>query len=151
MSKQSLREQEIKNNINIISTLFDVIDISLCKDSKIGIAISKEIKEAINNIKNINATKNINTTKLSSIEASVSTLSGGALVTRLMFLLGINKRTLQRGMGMSITNTHYINNFLNDKKSINNKMAIRFHTYFNTLGVDIPMDKIITNKLGISK
>ena len=145
MSKQSLREQEIKNNINIISTLFDVIDISLCKDSKIGIAISKEIKEAINNIKNINATK------LSSIEVSVSTLSGGALVTRLMFLLGINKRTLQRGMGMSITNTHYINNFLNDKKSINNKMAIRFHTYFNTLGVDIPMDKIITNKLGISK
>tara|TARA_B110000444_G_scaffold230022_1_gene236958 strand:- start:693 stop:1130 length:438 start_codon:yes stop_codon:yes gene_type:complete len=144
MSKQSLREQEIKNNINIISTLFDVIDISLCKDSKIGIAISKEIKEAINNIKNINATK------LSSIEVSVSTLSGGALVTRLMFLLGINKRTLQRGMGMSITNTHYINNFLNDKKSINNKMAIRFHTYFNTLGVDIPMDKIITNKLGIS-
>tara|TARA_B110000858_G_scaffold191543_1_gene240964 strand:+ start:589 stop:1026 length:438 start_codon:yes stop_codon:yes gene_type:complete len=145
MSKQSLREQEIKNNINIISTLFDVIDISLCKDSKIGIAISKEIKEAINNIKNINATK------LSSIEVSVSTLSGGALVTRLMFLLGINKRTLQRGMGMSITNTNYINNFLNDKKSINNKMAIRFHTYFNTLGVDIPMDKIITNKLGISK
>jgi len=150
MSKQSLREQEIKNNINIISTLFDVIDISLCKDSKIGIAISKEIKEAINNIKNSNATK-IKTAKLSSIEVSVSTLSGGALVTRLMFLLGINKRTLQRGMGMSITNTHYINNFLNDKKSINNKMAIRFHTYFNTLGVDIPMDKIITNKLGISK
>ena len=150
MLKQSLREQEIKNNINIISTLFDVIDISLCKDSKIGIAISKEIKEAINNIKNINATK-IKTTKLSSIEVSVSTLSGGALITRLMFLLGINKRTLQRGMGMSITNTHYINNFLNDKKSINNKMAIRFHTYFNTLGVDIPMDKIITNKLGISK
>jgi hypothetical protein len=150
MLKQSLREQEIKNNINIISTLFDVIDISLCKDSKIGIAISKEIKEAINNIKNINATK-IKTTKLSSIEVSVSTLSGGALITRLMFLLGINKRTLQRGMNMSITNTQYINNFLNDKKSINNKMAIRFHTYFNTLGVDIPMDKIITNKLGISK
>tara|TARA_B100000497_G_C7579375_1_gene348841 strand:- start:53 stop:490 length:438 start_codon:yes stop_codon:yes gene_type:complete len=145
MSKQSLREQEINNNINVISTLFDVVDITLCKDSKIGIAISKEIKEAINNI------KNINTAKLSSIEVSVSTLSGGALITRLMFLLGINKRTLQRGMGMSITNTHYINNFLNDKKSINNKMAIRFHTYFNTLGVDIPMDKIITNKLGISK